>query len=254
MPKTLLVVHYGTTLPAAREDLAALESALAGAVPGLKIRRAVSSPAVRHAIAERGGKVLAPAQALELLLAEGVTDLAVLPTHLVPGSDFAALRAAVRAFRDGFARLRLGTPLLAEAEAVQALARHIAARWLPEQGALLLAGHGADGPAGACYTALAHALREAGAARALVGTLAGRPDFDAVLSALESGGWTRMTLRPLLLTAGVHACRELAGPGPDSWQNRLLARGIAAESCLTGMARDPGVQALYLRQLDRLLA
>ena len=52
MPKTLLIVHYGTTLPAAREDLAVLESVLTGAVPGLKVRRAVSSPAVRHAIAE----------------------------------------------------------------------------------------------------------------------------------------------------------------------------------------------------------
>lgn len=254
MSKALLVVSYGSTLPAAQADIAALEAALAAAAPGYRLRRAVSSPKVRERLRENGGACHAPAprQALELLLAEGVAEVAVLPTHLVPGTGYQALREEAGRFRGRFDRLRLGRPLLDDPASVQALARHIAGQWLPEQGALVLAGHGSGTAADRCYAALAGELRKAASGRVILGTLRGPGRLDGVLAALKAGGWRQVQLRPLTLAAGVHAWRELAGPAPQSWQSRLKAEGFAVTACLTGMARDPAVQALYLRQLHRL--
>lgn len=248
MAKALLIVSYGTADGQARREQAALEDRLAGAAPGCVVCRAVSSPAVRRMLAAQGVDAPSPAGAMDRLLAQGVTDLTLLPTHLVPGRDFAAVQAAADCRRSRFARLRVGTPLLADRAAVAWLAR-LAADWRPGRGALVPAGHGADGPAARCYAALAGALPQG----AFVGVLRGEPGLDAVLDALRAGRYRQVTLRPLLLTAGTHARRELAGPGPDSWQNRLRAAGFDAACRMQGLAADTGVQQLYLHRLKQLI-
>ena len=249
MERALLIVSYGTAAAPARAEQTALEDRLAGAVPGCAVWRAVSSPAVRRMLAAQGLDTPSPAGAMERMLAEGVTDLALLPTHLVPGGDFAAVQSAAECRRGRFARLRVGEPLLADRDAAAQLAR-LAAGWRPARGALVLVGHGADGPAArCCYAALAKALPPG----IFVGVLRGEPGFTAVLTALRAGRYRQVTLQPLLLTAGTHARRELAGPAPDSWVNRLRAAGFGTVCRMQGLAADTGVQQLYLHRLKQLL-
>lgn len=168
MHRALLLVSYGSADPAGQADLAALEDVLAASVPQLPVLRAVSSPAVRRKLAQAGQAVPSPAEAMAELAARGVTELLVLPTHLVPGSDFAALQADAAAAAPRFAALKMAQPLLADPAARAELARLLVTR-CPAGNALLLAGHGADGPAGQCYRALARDLQTAGGGRVLLG-------------------------------------------------------------------------------------
>ena len=250
MHRALLLVSYGSADPAGRADLAALEDVLAASVPQLPVLRAVSSPAVRRRLAQAGQAVPSTAEAMAELAARGVTELLVLPTHLVPGSDFAALQADAAA-APRFAALKMAQPLLADPAARAELARLLAAGG-PAGNALLLAGHGADGPAGQCYRALARDLQTAGGGRVLLGVLRGEPGFAPALAALQTGGWRQVVLQPLLLTAGTHARREISGPGPDSWAGQLRAAGLSVICKNRGLARDAGVRDIYLRRLELL--
>ena len=251
MHRALLLVSYGSADPAGRADLAALEDVLAASVPQLPVLRAVSSPAVRRRLTQAGQAVPSPAEAMAELAARGVTELLVLPTHLVPGSDFAALQADAAAAAPRFAALKMAQPLLADPAARAELARLLAARCRAGN-ALLLAGHGADGPAGQCYRALARDLQTAGGGRVLLGVLRGEPGFAPALAALQTGGWRQVVLQPLLLTAGTHTRREISGPGLDSWAGQLRAAGLSVICKNRGLARDAGVRDIYLRRLELL--
>ena len=248
MHRALLLVSYGSADPAGRADLAALEDVLAASVPQLPVLRAVSSPAVRRRLTQAGQAVPSHAEAMAELADQGVTELLVLPTHLVPGSDFAALQADATAAAPRFAALKMAQPLLADPAARAELARLLVTR-CPAGNALLLAGHGADGPAGQCYRALARDLQTAGGGRVLLGVLRGEPGFAP---ALQTGGWRQVVLQPLLLTAGTHARREISGPGPDSWAGQLRAAGLSVICKNRGLARDAGVRDIYLRRLELL--
>lgn len=251
MHRALLLVSYGSADPAGRADLAALEDVLAASVPQLPVLRAVSSPAVRRRLTQAGQAVPSPAEAMAELADQGVTELLVLPTHLVPGSDFAALQADAAAAAPRFAALKMAQPLLADPAARAELARLLVTRCRAGN-ALLLAGHGADGPAGQCYRALARDLQTAGGGRVLLGVLRGEPGFAPALAALQTGGWRQVVLQPLLLTAGTHTRREISGPGPDSWAGQLRAAGLSVICKNWGLARDAGVRDIYLRRLELL--
>ena len=60
--------------------------------------------------------------------------------------------------------------------------------------------------------------------------------------------------RQLLVCAGGHARREMAGPGPDSWLSRLRGMGLAVRPLHQGLAELPALRALYCRHLAEALA
>lgn len=253
MKQALLLVSFGTAVPGAGDGITAVEQALTAAAPERQVFRAYTSPAVRQLLAGQGRPVPDPAEALELLAARGYRDVAVQPTHIIPGSEYHAVRAQAAPFASRFDRLRVGVPLLYGVEDLTGLAARAVESWLPRQGALVLLGHGTGHRADLLYPALAGALRAAGADNALVGTVKGWPGFEAVAAQLRRGGWQKVCLRPLLLTAGRHARRDMAGPGPDSWKSRLEGEGFAVDCRMEGLGCDPGVQQIYCRHLRAIL-
>ena len=76
---------------------------------------------------------------------------------------------------------------------------------------------------------------------------------ETLLELLRRGGWQKVCLRPLLLTAGEHARNDMAGDHPDSWKSRLEAAGFAVDCCLEGMGSDEAVQQMYCRHLRVIL-
>ena len=71
---------------------------------------------------------------------------------------------------------------------------------------------------------------------------------------LLRAGYRRCALAPLLVCAGGHARREMAGPGPDSWLSRLRGMGLAVRPLHQGLAELPALRALYCRHLAEALA
>ena len=61
-----------------------------------------------------------------------------------------------------------------------------------------------------------------------------------VVAELHGHGAKRVLLKPLLIASGMHAARDLAGPGADSWQSRLTAAGFTTVIQPAGLGVDRG--------------
>lgn len=255
----LLVACYGTSDPAraqasvvglarsAREALCRTQGIAASELPSCV---AFTSAKVRRKLAAAGAPVSSVAEAFDRLRAAGVREVVVASSHLVDGGAYAKVRAAAEEAAATGIRVRLASPLLADMGDVCDLAGALAERYPAEaRRTVVLVGHGAAGAGQFAYAALSQSLQMMGRADMLVGTLRGRPGVDDMLRALAPMAVRRVALVPLMLTAGAHAARDLAGAGPESWASRLRAAGYAVEVVNEGLAVLPVVQELMVRHL-----
>lgn len=251
----VLAVSFGTTVDEARHScVEPVEGALARRCAPLPFFRAYTSGVVRRRLGERGIVIPSPEEALEEMARRGVTRAAVQPTHLLAGFEYDKLAAVVDRARPRFRELRLGRPLLWDTQGVEALAQVLSARFPREEGGCVaLMGHGTRHPANLVYPALQGVLSRMGRHDLLVGTVEGSPELTQLLPMLEGLGARRVTLAPLLLVAGEHACEDMAGPSPESWRGQLEARGLEVRCLLEGLGALEAVQELYCRRLEELL-
>ena len=73
MKQALLAVSFGTSVPRAPQDIAAVEQALAAVAPGRDFYRAYTSPTIRRMLAGRGETVPGLPEALEAPVEKGQT-------------------------------------------------------------------------------------------------------------------------------------------------------------------------------------
>ena len=251
--KALLTVSFGTTIPGAEAAIEHVEAALRAAFPDRVFARAYTSRIICRKLASQGRPVPSPEEAFETLAAQGVRDLAVQPTHLIPGAEYDKLCAIAKGYEDRFERLRIGRPLVDGTEDLLALAEAVLARCPVKDGALLLMGHGTGHQANLVYPALQTAFRFLGAEHAFVGTVEGWPEFGDCLGQLKRGPWRKMTLAPLMLVAGDHALNDMAGPEPDSWKSLLEAEGYEVDCRLEGIGTWDEIAARYCGHLKAAL-
>ena len=245
----LLVVSFGTTHEETCEkNIAAVERALAAAYPGREVRRAFTSNRVRKALAGRGMAIDDVPTALQKAREEGFANVAVLPTHLLYGREYDKLCAQAARETASFESLHVAPPLLADKEALYALAETLAAAFPPQEGtALALMGHGTDHLVNPVYAALQTIFRLLGREDVFIGTVEAWPTLEDVALQLQRGGYRRVVLTPLMLVAGDHAVNDLAGEGEDSWKSVLQSQGLETEIVLRGLGEYEAIRALYIR-------
>lgn len=248
--KALLVVSFGTSYhDTLEQNIGAIETAIAAALPGRVLRRAFTSGTILRKLAARDGVVIDDViGALERLLGEGFTDVLVQPTHMMNGDEYEKLCRQAAPFAGRFERLTIGRPLLDGIEDYKAAAAALLDE-LPgatEGTALVLMGHGTEHFANAAYAQLEYVLHDVGRRDVLIGTVEGYPGLPEVLRRLEERPGVRRTeLYPLMVVAGDHARNDLAGDGPDSWRGQLAAAGYDVTCHLRGLGEYPGVRALF---------
>ena len=125
MKKALLVVSFGTSIPATRErTITALEYALASAFPDRTFYRAWTSGMIRKKIKERDNTVIFSVdEALDQMEKDGITDLLVQPTHLVAGEEYERIMNRICANQNRFQSVSLGEPLISSFRDVYHVAR-----------------------------------------------------------------------------------------------------------------------------------
>ena len=251
MKRALLIASFGTTVPQAARELAVLETALAAAAPGWTAARAYTSGMVRRILARQGQTVDSVAEALARLKAAGAEEVFVQPTHFLSGIEYDKLRAEAAAAAEGFARLRVGRPLLDGTAAVRQLAGILAGLYPAQEGqAVVLMGHGTTAGANLVYPAMQAVFDLAGRPDIRVGTVEGWPTLAEVCGQLASRpGVRRVKLAPLMLAAGDHVLNDMAGDGSDSWKNVLAAEGYQVECVLHGLAAEQAVRQMYADRL-----
>ena len=246
--KAVLVVSFGTTYRETLEkNVAAIEQAVAAAMPERELRRAFTSGMVMARLKKRDGlDIHNVAEALDALAREGFADVVIQPTHIMNGDEYDKLRRLAAPF-SGRLRLHFGAPLLTTLEDYRALCRVLLAELpaLEEGEALVLMGHGTGHYANGAYTQLDYMLRDLGH-RAFVGTVEGYPMLEEVLRRLqEHPEVKRVCLAPLMIVAGDHAQNDMAGDEEDSWKSRLEQAGYAVRCHVAGLGELPGVRAMF---------
>ena len=85
MKKAILIVSFGTTYPDTRQkNIAAITRQVRALYPDAVVEEAVSSTIVRNAMKKREHiEAKSPTEALESMKKQGVTHVAVFPTHVI---------------------------------------------------------------------------------------------------------------------------------------------------------------------------
>ena len=247
--KALMVVSFGTSVPQARRAIEQVEAQLRAAFPDHDFYRAFTSGMVARKIErEEGVRIPAPAELLEQLAADGYDEVRCQSLHIIFGQEYEKLLAQLAPFRDRFARLLVGQPLLWDTADYLRLTRALLAEMprLDENEAFLFMGHGTEHPANAAYALVENCFRYHRAERVYVGTVEGFPHLDYALARLDAHEVTRVHLAPLMLVAGDHAINDLAGDQDDSWKSCLESEGYTVETHLRGLGEFAAVGDIFV--------
>ena len=246
--RAIAAVSFGTTVPKARESIAAVENRLACAFPEWDCFRCFTSGMVREKIFhEEKTAVHSPDSLLTYLKEQGYEEAVFQSLHMIPGQEFEKLKNCLAAHRESFSALSLGAPLLCGwrdcLSLIPILDRHLPT---PGEGeALLLMGHGSEHWANAVYSLLQYCLDDSGRSRVVVATVEGYPDLEAACRRLERLNVRRVTLAPLMLVAGEHALSDMAGEGADSWRSILTAKGFEAAVSLKSLGTMAEIAEIF---------
>lgn len=254
MKQALVCVSFGTTVANGRKDLLAVEQVLQAAAPDRRFVCAWTSRIIRKRLAAQGESVNSLPEVLDQLACDGYTDVIVQPTHLLYGYEYDKIKAEIGPYTARFSRFALGKPLLADTEDLQRVAEILNKVYpaMPQE-ALLLMGHGTEHFAGVVYLALQSVFALQGQTGVFVAAVEGWPGLEQVLPQIQGAGYSKVHLVPLLLVAGDHACKDMAGPSPESWKSQLEKAGFTVRCTLEGLGRLPDIQQVYCDKLRELL-
>ena len=255
MKQAVLVVSFGTTYSETREkNIGAVLRRISAAAPGLPVYEAWTSSMILRALRKRGESVDDGPAAMARMEADGITDVRVLPTHLLYGDEFDKMHAQLNAAAGRFSSVVTAVPLLSCDEDLRTVLQAVAAgvETAPDE-ALVLMGHGTPHFCNTVYAAMDYHAKAAGLSHVFVGTVEAFPDLDTLIAAVRRAGYRRVVLAPLMLVAGDHANNDMASDAPDSWKTRFSRAGLPARAVIRGLGEYPPVLELYESHLHSIL-
>lgn len=250
----ILAVSFGTSYEySCRLTIGALEEDFAESFPGLPVKRAFTSSVIMRIWEERGVHIPDVRTALLELVAEGIEEVLIQPTHLLAGEEYEKLCTQAEGLRGSFHRMDIGAPLLHAEEDLHRVADFYANHFPRNEGeALVLMGHGSRHENNVVYTRLQELWEQMECRDVFLGTVEARPDLEDVAKQLARSGLKRAVLTPLMLVAGDHAHTDMAGAQTDSWKSVLEGKGIEVRCVVKGMGEYPEIRSIYVRHLKQL--
>lgn len=254
MKTALLCVSFGTSVPAARKSITAVEDALRLELPEADFFRAFTSKTIRRILAEKGESIWSADEALVRLTDGSYDRVVVQPTHFLYGLEYENLKASVEEAKKRFPALLLGKSLLSGTQDLQTLTGILMEEYPQKEGsALVFMGHGTPHFSNVVYPAMQTVFHMMGRKDVYVGTVMGWPGIGEICDQLKMGEYSRVRTAPLMLVAGDHALNDMAGEKEGSWKSVLTREGYEVECIMQGLGVLPGVQEMYRKCLGELL-
>lgn len=255
----LLVVSFGTSYNDNRDlTIGAVERAIQKAYPQYEIRRAFTSQIILDILKERDQlEIDNVKQAMERLVADGVRDVVIQPTHVMPGIEYDGVIAQIGAYRERFHSMKVGRPLLVEDRDYDTLIGALAEETAPyntSDTAMVFMGHGTEHAANATYPKLQQKLIQAGFHNFFIGTVEAEPTVEDVLADVRKTDAKKVVLLPLMVVAGDHAHNDMAGDAEDTWRAVFANAGYETRCVLKGLGQYPAVQQMFVDHVADALA
>ena len=224
--KVLMAVSFGTSDPEPRRrTVEAVEKDIADSLSEYRFVRAWTSGILRSRVKkEEDLDIFFPEEALDAARRGGAEEILIQPTMIVHGKEYDELIKTAASYAGMFASVRLGKPLLSGRDDIAAVA-----------GALEEAYGDVDGDS--VLALMAH------------GSYSGNAAYDRLAERfyqLRGKRPRRIVLAPLLLSAGMHALRDMAGDGPDSWKSRLEHEGYIVDCRFTGLGEIKAIRDIFV--------
>lgn len=257
--KVLLVVSFGTSYNDTRDlTIGAIEIALQTAYPDYEVRRAFTSQFIINKLAERDGlEIDNVTEAMDRLVAEGVKELIIQPTHVMTGYEYDDVVAKTAPYADKFETFKLGKALLVSGadydQLISAITEETKA-YATDDTAIVFMGHGTEHEANSTYSKLQQRINELGHKNYFIGTVEAAPGLEEVMTLVADSGASNVVLLPLMIVAGDHAVNDMAGDEEDSWKSAFEAEGYQVECVLKGMGQYPGIQDTFVRNAGELIS
>lgn len=259
MKNGILTVSFGTTYHEARKmSLDKIETDISSAYSTFSFYKAYTSKIVRERIlAEEGLFIPDVALALQKMYEDGIGNIYIQPTHIIPGSEFNKIPGTVDKYRNKFKTIHTGVPLLSSGKDYEITADILDREYNfsnpGKDNGIILMGHGSGHAANECYGKLQETLIKKGFSNVFVSTVEGTPDFKSSLNIIKKYPFKNITLIPFMTTAGDHVNNDMAGAGSSSWENILKNLGYNVCSIKRGLGELPEIRALYLSHLKNII-
>ena len=255
----LLVVSFGTSYNDNRDlTIGAVERAIEKAYPQYEIRRAFTSQIILDILKERDQlEIDNVKQAMDRLVADGVRDVVIQPTHVMPGIEYDGVISQIGAYRECFHSMKVGRPLLVEDRDYDTLIGALAEETAPyntSDTAMVFMGHGTEHAANATYPKLQQKLIQAGFHNFFIGTVEAEPTVEDVLAEVRKTDAKKVVLLPLMVVAGDHAHNDMAGDAEDTWKAVFANAGYETQCVLKGLGQYPAVQQMFVDHVADALA
>lgn len=247
--RAVLVVSFGTSHEDTRaKTIDVLEQRIAEACPDSRMYRAWTSGMIIDKLRKRDGyEVDTVEAAVRRMLADGVTQVTVQPTHIVNGIENDRMKRDVLVYGESFERIRFGTPLLTEeldSERVITGMMEAFAELAPDT-ALIFMGHGTTHYANAIYAALDYKFKDMGYPNVFVGTVEAYPSLETLKRMVKEGGYRKVILTPFMIVAGEHAKHDMASDDEDSWKCQFEAEGLEVTCVMKGLGEYEAIRRIF---------
>lgn len=255
----ILVLSFGTTYPETRaKTIDSLVAEIQAEYPKTPVVSSLTSHLVVQRIWEREGIVYPlPEMALQQLLAAGYNSIIMITTDILPGIEYHYALELWKEYSPRTKRMVLGTPLIywqgqqEKPDDAGDVMRAVSKVFPPlgQHEAVMLLAHGSPHPANAYHGIMQLKLWQQGWSRVFVYTVEGWPRLEDIVLQLQKLDIRHVTLLPLMLVAGNHACQDMAGPEADSHKSQLEAMGLTVDVYLHGIGENPAVRSLYMARV-----
>ena len=247
----MLVVSFGTSFNDSRDvTIGAIENDLQKMYPDYEVRRAFTSQIIIDKLKERDNlEIDNVTQAMERLVADGVQEVLVQPTHVMPGFEYDDVVKEVSAYADKFQKLTISDPLLTSNQDYDTLVKALAEQtkdYNQEGTAIVFMGHGTEHAANATYARMQKRFAALGYSNYFVGTVEATPTLEDVITLCKDSGAKKVVLLPMMVVAGDHANNDMAGDEEGSWKTEFQKAGFEVECVLQGMGQYPEVRDMYI--------
>ncbi|WP_052813225.1 sirohydrochlorin cobaltochelatase [Desulfonatronum thioautotrophicum] len=243
----------------ARQAYDQFEAQVRHRYPNVPLGWGFTAHKVRRKLADQGLPHDCVAVSLSRMHDLGVTHLAVQSLHTIPGVEYFWTQNLAKAYehpRKGFIQVAMGAPLLSDQEdlrlVVDCLREFIPRERRPDE-AVILAGHGTYHDGQKRYLDLQHQLQNRDP---LLHTalLMGQPNLAAIVEKLRDRQISTVWLLPFMAVAGHHVQKDMFGPQPGSWSNRLRAAGFQVREHAAGTIESGCFRSIWMKHLGMAMS
>ncbi len=251
MKKAILVTSFGTSYEETRQkNLVAIEKEIEKRFKEHKIYAAYTSKIVKRILSERGIYIYNVSEAMQAMKNDGITEVVLLPTHLLCGIEYDKLCLQAEEFAGDFEKLSILKPLLSDTETAKEVLHIIYDNNFTEKDeAIVLMGHGTEHFANMVYPAMNYMAVTENLEGMFVGAVESYPDINELLPQIKKS-YKKVLLTPLMVVAGDHAVNDMASSEEDSWKSIFEQNGTSVKALVKGLGEYTEIVDIYCKKIE----